>query len=487
MAKKQELFLLIKALNKAEKRYVKLFASLQRGEKGYLRLFDAIDSQDEYDERALRQHFEGEAFLRQFHVPKNYLYQLILKALRNYNPKLNPDFEIQNYLQQAEILFQKGIFTACEKELAKAEKLATTYEKAPAMLDIISFKRKLDRATLPYREANEKSRQELIHEKIWIQKQDDVHQYWHRVLHLFSDSTQIGTLIAAFQKDPFFNSEEHATTLQAQVLYYHLHYAYAIMHDQDVDKGIQQLQALLDLLESKPHRIAENPSPYFTAVNNMVASLLRQGNLDSIPPLLAKIKEKQHTLPKAFQELQSAKALLKSLNTELEYYRDARKYEDEKPRIDELEKLIFEKKELLTADQKLMFYYQFACLYFMGKDLKKALWWVNCMLNEKFGKTREDIQSYARLMNLAIHFELKNIVFLRYAIAATRRFLLKKRQLYVFEEILLKFFSNISMAPEASYPEMICQLEEALRNENLGKDVLDYFDFFEWINRIKQK
>jgi len=487
MAKSHDLFLLIKSLSKAEKRYVKLFANLQGGEKGYLRLFDAIDLQKEYNEQALRQQFEGEAFLRQFHVPKQYVYRLILKALRNYSPKLNPDFEIQNYLQQAEILFQKGIFHACQKEVTKASRLASKYEKAPVMLEIISFQRKLDRVTLPYQEANEKSRQELMEEEVWLQKHTDLHHYWHRVLSLFSDPTQLGTRVQALNEDPLFQSKAHATTLQAKVLYYHLKYAYAIMHEQDVEKGVEQLQALLDLLESQPHRIAENPSPYFTAINNMVASLLRQGKLEPIPPLLVKIKEKQKTLPKAFRELQSAKALIKSLNTELEYYRDARKFEEEKTRIDELEQLIFHKKSQLTADQKLMFYYQFAYLYFMGNELKKALGWINFILNEKFGETREDIQSYARLMNLAIHFELKNIVFLRYAIAATRRFLLKKRQLHTFEELLLRFFSKISTAPPINYPEMICQLEEDLKNENVNKGVLDYFDFFEWINRNKSE
>ena len=62
-----ELFKLVKSLSKSEKRFFKLSSSLQSGEKNYLKIFDYIDAQDEYVESALKDHFDGEVFIK--HLP----------------------------------------------------------------------------------------------------------------------------------------------------------------------------------------------------------------------------------------------------------------------------------------------------------------------------------------------------------------------------------------------------------------------------------
>ena len=57
MIKKEQLFALIKSLTKAEKRYFKLFASVNNTDANYILLFDAIDAQDVYDEKRIKEKF----------------------------------------------------------------------------------------------------------------------------------------------------------------------------------------------------------------------------------------------------------------------------------------------------------------------------------------------------------------------------------------------------------------------------------------------
>ena len=73
MAKKGNLFFLIKSLTKAEKRYFKVFASAANSNKNYILLFDYLDRQQSYDEKDLKAHFRDMAFSRQLHVTKIYL------------------------------------------------------------------------------------------------------------------------------------------------------------------------------------------------------------------------------------------------------------------------------------------------------------------------------------------------------------------------------------------------------------------------------
>ena len=55
-------FNLIKSLTKSEKRFFKLSSSLQSGDKNYLKIFDAIDEQEEYNERLIKERFKNEKF-----------------------------------------------------------------------------------------------------------------------------------------------------------------------------------------------------------------------------------------------------------------------------------------------------------------------------------------------------------------------------------------------------------------------------------------
>ena len=61
-------FLLIQSMSPAEKRYFKAVCqNEQQYNQNYLLLFDAIDSQSEYDETALK---KRHAFVKQLHVTK---------------------------------------------------------------------------------------------------------------------------------------------------------------------------------------------------------------------------------------------------------------------------------------------------------------------------------------------------------------------------------------------------------------------------------
>ena len=75
----QALFHLIKALNKLEKRYFKLYSSRHViGEKNnYVRIFDLIDKQSLYDESAILE--KASISKKQLENYKRHLYELILK------------------------------------------------------------------------------------------------------------------------------------------------------------------------------------------------------------------------------------------------------------------------------------------------------------------------------------------------------------------------------------------------------------------------
>lgn len=124
-----DLFELVQSMNPSEKRYFKVFTSLHTMGEGnkYMQLFEIIEGQDAYDENFILEKLntkQGASFSKM----KKYLYELILKAMRNYNNEKNGSHLINNAIDDTAILFDKGLHKQALKSLEKAEKIAEQYE-----------------------------------------------------------------------------------------------------------------------------------------------------------------------------------------------------------------------------------------------------------------------------------------------------------------------------------------------------------------------
>jgi len=112
-------------MTKSEKRYFKLFNSTFDGKnKTNLKLFNAIDKQKEYDEKALKEKFGSENFVKHFAVVKSNLFNSILKVLRIYHDNSNNRRKINQHQENYLILFEKGLTDLARNQLDKAMKLA---------------------------------------------------------------------------------------------------------------------------------------------------------------------------------------------------------------------------------------------------------------------------------------------------------------------------------------------------------------------------
>ena len=105
------LFSLIHSLSPSEKRYFKLFTQRQVQHKNtnYAKLFDAINEQEVYNEEALLKKFRKEVFVKQFGVAKNYLFNMILSCMQQYNEENFIEWKIRNMFLQIKILASKGL------------------------------------------------------------------------------------------------------------------------------------------------------------------------------------------------------------------------------------------------------------------------------------------------------------------------------------------------------------------------------------------
>ncbi|HWY33399.1 MAG TPA: hypothetical protein VNX68_02055, partial [Nitrosopumilaceae archaeon] len=123
----------------SEKRHFKIHSSRHTigDTNNYSRLFDAIESQQEYDEDAIRRVFEGEVFIRHLPSEKHYLYNHILESLNSFHKEKTFLSRYCNILISIELLYNRGLFDQCLKLIKKAKEEAYSLEKFSVLLIVL--------------------------------------------------------------------------------------------------------------------------------------------------------------------------------------------------------------------------------------------------------------------------------------------------------------------------------------------------------------
>ena len=119
------LFQLIKSLEKSEKRNFKLYANRNTSgeELKSVQLFDALDKMDDYDEALLLKRNET-IRKQQLSNLKGHLYKQILSSLRVINDETNIDIQLNEQMDYARILYNKGLYLQSLKVLDRMKDLA---------------------------------------------------------------------------------------------------------------------------------------------------------------------------------------------------------------------------------------------------------------------------------------------------------------------------------------------------------------------------
>lgn len=480
MAKKGNLFFLIKSLTKSEKRYFKIFCFNQKVNNNYLRLFEALDKQATFDEEAIKRKFAGEKFIRQLHVTKNYLSQLLLKSLRNYQADSTKNVELKDLLCNIEILYFKELYDQCHYEIKKAEKLARTYDYLPGLLEVIGWKRRL----LLSRWGNKRPELNAIleEEKKVIQELERLNQYWDLTVNVFNYNQDKESLLL---KKTCMQEFDQDSSLLSKTLYHHILYTYHTINGRP-GMGAEALDRLIVFMEEKSGRIQNDPGPYVTAINNRISAYIFEKAYEKAILLLQKVKAIPQKYRLNADSKFTIKLSLRTYNMELEIYRDTHQYEKGKALILEIEEYLKRRQKVIPEQYFLQFWFQFAYIYFMSKEFSLAQKWCNEITNTNFREIRMDLQSYSRILNLMIHFEMDNTFVLKYAVDSCRRFLKKKKESYAFEQVLLRFFSRISNTPKGEYKAMFEELQQQLFESEpalVTAEHLDYLDLKTWIGR----
>jgi hypothetical protein len=120
-------------------------------------------------------------------------------------------------------------------------------------------------------------------------------------------------------------------------------------------------------------------------------------------------------------------------------------------------------------------------------EYKEANLYLNILLNLPQLSVRKDIELYARMLNLLVHYELGNYDLLEYLIKSTYRFLINMKNVFGFEKAVINFLRKLSSVNTDKQLlenlELLKSEMQMLQNNPLEKNAMLYFDFPSWIDK----
>jgi len=444
MKSKEDLFQLVQAMSKAEKRYFTLDAQKSGRESArYLELFRDISDMEEYDEAKLRDRFG-----KNLPSDKSYLYDAILRSMRDYRSANSRSARIKEMILDARYLYERGLYGQSEGRLREAKALAKELGDHLALLEINKEESKIAS------EGKEKNYRQVIEELI-AEKEEEVALMMEEYKYLDSCYRLLGELTQRFQfnndadknrlieKFAFLQEPDtKVKSMQAERRYYQDLAMYNQLLGQ-TDKVFLYYSKVMEWWDNNPKYKDEEFYRFIIDVSNFLYALLTKRQYQHIPDLLRKLDQENpvyfHDRAILFQKV-SVNKLIYYINTGA---------------VDQLEKLEPDieagiHKYGINPESAIAIMANLAIGLFMIEKYQKCEAWCRKLIKSSPKiKPKLDIQKGIHLLNLIAVLESGDLDKLENAIRSTSRFL---HQIYEgktdgFEFLVLSYIRELVNAP----------------------------------------
>lgn len=441
--KSETLFVLIKSLSKSEKRHFKLFLGMYSKDlKHSLILFDLLDKMKEYDKDAIKSGMYPYIDIKNIYALKSNLKTMILRSLRDLGTQKSNRSKIRTEVDYVYILYSKGMYASAKKMITNVYPLAVKSSYSSAIIELNNLKwlmaiKERDVFELKsFRELN------IDHFSNQLDLESTLSGLREAMAQMYLLRTEFTTSSRRLIPQEAVDQLADNRVLHLDIsgypsifkIYYHAVWGYIHFIRQNKNEAYFHLKQSVSLFES-PEIDYELWS---MNVHQLLTSLAKFEMFEEYGIELNSIIEITETIPKKFkyesfdQELYLMLLVAKTdkelISGNFEILRDHK--------TDLLN--YFEKYgSQLNLLQQMVIYYNLAYIYIGIQDYKKALHWLNKLLNNpKFKGIRRDINVYSEILNIVIHYCLGNYEIMDSLVDRTIR---KLERLSYNDELLTAF------------------------------------------------
>ncbi len=496
-----DLFLLIKSLSKTEKRYFKKFSDLHGKEDNqYLRLFDAIAAEKVYDEDALRKKFQGQAFLRQLPVAKNYLYSKILDSLEFFHRDASIHSSVRRNIFRAEVLQKKGLYDQSMKLLRKARKEAAELDLFHALLEIDTlwefnaYLEKYDLHGLEKLSSQAIKTSELMNAAIQcrslsLQMVSLFNQYYQTRNRKFLEQGK------KLMHHSFFRRTEDIKPFSGKLRIYEAKFFYHYAC-RNLEPACTEGEKAILLCSSSSLQLKNNIKMYMVLLSNLFYVRCEQRKFEEAQKYLHRLSEtsafaKTHSLRAKYYYLHNSTTLHFLCHTK---------------KIRELEKklpVIINEYETHQAEmsnfEKIGLLMNISISFFYIGNLKQSIHFQNILRNEFDVSANPEAQYFLNIFYLITHYDSGHHEILPHLVKSFNRFIKKRDHVSEIETVMVDLLRKTpqpgkdNKSPGDSFSEKEAFTKVKKEIEKLPYDkahhyILKYFDVATWLeSKIRNK
>ncbi|MEP7251829.1 MAG: hypothetical protein ABI683_05595 [Ginsengibacter sp.] len=485
------LFQLVQSLEKSEKRHFKLYIkrSSSKEDLKIIRLFDALDKLSEYDEKQLLKMLP-DITKPQLSNLKTHLYKQLLASLRLLKTNENIDLKLSEHLDNARLLYNKGLKLQALNILEKAKELAKTNQKMNFLVQVISLEKKIE--TLHITRSSLEKTQSLAEEALDISGHiDRVTRLSNLALLLYRWYVQNGHARDSQDEkriEEFFKSslpdDYNAIHGFYERLYLYQSYSWYAFIRQDFLMYYRYSHKWIDLFKEDEVMISVETGHYIKGMHNLLNAHFDLRNFEKFEETLQQFEEYAKTpVANAHDNFRTHTSIYINSARLNQFLMKGNFAEGLRVAPEIVEKLT-EYSLFVDSHRILVFNYKIATLYFGAGDYSTAIDFLHKIINDNYVGLRNDLQCYARLIHLLCHFELGNEEILDSLIKSVYRFMARMKNLTMVEEHIFSFLRHSTkVRPKELKPELKQFLEKIkhLENNRFQTRSFAYLDIISWV------
>lgn len=485
-----KVYQLIQLLSKTEKRYFSLFAKRTHENSDYYsQLFHILCNMKNYDKAIVFTELGIEENINRMNVDYSYLYNLILSSLRQFDVERLSINRLYAMLSDISILHEKGL-------LVQAMSLLKVARKEALQIDAYSLMPEIDRWESVLRGIQWKKAEIDTHFEAsrrhnrYLKRMQVLNHLFHSLQTIRDKMTiltreELNAELTEVMQHPYIARAADSSRFYLRLRYLQIQtiYHYAI---NDIPNEYKYTNLLIKHLETNNSFSAQHPGFIISAYNRYIA-LSREYNPELFSSLLAQFAQtanyivynKEHYTAQIWLLCRSLYCVncIRQKNFKAIYANLAQ---------DDID---FEKHYKGFDDRYLANYsYINAYTCFVLEKHGQAVSYLYRILNDFDEKNTLVTYEYAFLLNILVHFELKNDELLPYLLRNTHRYFKKRQRLGELQVLLLKMFGRLLKANK-NEQKLILQdtYQRLLAKPQLLQTANNYFDFLAWFKAKTNK
>ncbi|MEO8774199.1 MAG: hypothetical protein ABI295_04205 [Xanthomarina sp.] len=494
---KDNLFQLVKSLTKSEKRQFKLFVGRLgvNADSKFLNLFNLLDKSTTYNEPAIIK--TGIVKKQQLANVKAHLYKQILISL-----KLNPSHQnirsqIREQLDFASILYHKGLYKQSLRILEKAKELAIQNEEKNLAYEIVELEKIIESQYIT-RSISSRADELTVQAKKLSELNLITSKLSNLSLQLYSIILKSGYVknkqeaqkITTYFNDrlPKFKISEIGFREKLWLYNSYLWYSFLL---QDFLNCYRYASKWVNLFHEHPHMISLNPVFFLKGNNYLLEALYFIRKKPRFMKQLH-ILEEQLEHPD-FPKDENVKALVflyLNFHRINQHFIDG-SFEEGLNLIPRIENKLKKYSNRLDEHHKMIFYYKFASMQFGAGNNKACIFYLEKIISNKSLSMREDLQVFARVLNLVAHYEAGLDYHMESILRSTYKFLLKINELYEVQKEMIKFIKGLQDIYPHDLKDAFIALHKTLKtyeDHPYERRAFLYLDIISWLeSKIENK